>query len=202
MDEGVRLLFERALDGEPAASGGDMAREARAAGRRLRRRRGLAVGAAAGVGAAVVGAIAVTAAPQPAGDTTLPAPSRVAMMVADPRCAVPATREATDAVVLLRMDITDRQRHDLDARLRSDPRVRGVKFESQEQAYARFKQIYADAPDLLRAVRVDQLPELFRVSLVEPSAYEGFFAQLTNTGGVEEVAGFRCPDGPSKGVGR
>lgn len=202
MDEGVRLLFERALGGEPAVPAGEMAREARVVGRRLRRRRGLAVGAAAGVVAVLAGAMAVAATPQPADDTTPPVPWQVAMMMADPACTFPAAGNATDAAIFLRVDITDRQRRELDATLRSDRSVRGVRFESRQQAYARFKQIYADVPDLVGAVKVDQLPESFRVTLAEPSAYAGFLAQFSKAGGVDEIVGYRCPDGLPRGAGR
>jgi hypothetical protein len=202
MDEGVRLLFERALDGEPAALVDDMAREARVAGRRLRRRRGLAMGAAAGVVAVVTGAIAITATPQPAGDTTPPVPSRVARILGDPACTFPASGEVADAVIVLRADITDRQRRELGATLRSDPEVRDVRFQSRAKAYERFKRIYSDAPDLVAAVNLDQVPESYLVTLAEPAAYAGFFAQFTEAGGVDDIVGYRCPDGARKGAGR
>jgi hypothetical protein len=203
MDDGVRLLFERALDGEPAVPASEMAREARVVGRRLRRRRGLAAGAAAaGVVAALAGAMAVAATPQPAGETTSPVPWPAAMMMAEPACTYPAAGNATDAVILLRLDITDRQRRDLGATLRSDRRVRGVRFESRQQAYARFKRLYADAPDLVGAVKVDQVPESFLVTLAEPSPYAGFLAQFSKAGGVDEIVGYRCPDGLPNGAGR
>jgi cell division transport system permease protein len=202
MDEGVRLLFKRALDGEPAVPASEMAREARVVGRRLRRWRGVAVGAAAGVIAVLAGVMAVALTPQPAGDTTPPVPRPVAMMMADPACTFPAYDDATDAVIFLRMDITDRQRRDLDATVRSDRRVRGVQFESGQQAYARFKRIYADVPALVGAVKVDQVPDSFLVTLAEPSAYAGFLAQFSKAGGVDEIVGYRCPDGLSKGEGR
>jgi hypothetical protein len=201
MDDGVRLLFERALDGEPAVPASDMAREARVVGRRLRRRRGLAAGAA-GVVAVLAGAMAVAATSQPAGDTTSPVPWPVAMMMADPACTFPAHDDATDAVIFLRVDITDQQRRDLDATVRSDRRVRGVRFESRQQAYARFKQIYSDAPDLVGAVKVDQMPDSFLVTLAEPSPYAEFRAQFSKAGGVDEIVGYSCPDGLPKGAGR
>jgi hypothetical protein len=175
MDEGIRLLFKRVLDGEPAVPAGEMAREARVAGRRLRRRRrGLAVGAVAGVIAVLAGVLAVATTPQPASDTTplgnpTPVPRPVAMMMVDPACTFPAYNDATVAVIFLRVNVTDQQRRDLDATVRSDRRVRGVRFESAQDAYDRFARLYADAPDLVGSVKIDQVPESFLVEHVEPS---------------------------------
>ena len=208
MDEGVRLLFKQALDGEPAVPAGEMAREARVMGRRLRRRRGLALGAAAGVAAVLAGVMAVAVMPQPAGDTTPPGdatppvPRPVAMMMVDPACTFSAHDDATDAVIFLRLDITDRQRRDLGATVGSDRRVRGVRFESRQQSYDQFKRLYSDSPDLVNSVEVDQIPESFLVELAEPSAFAGFLAQFSKAGGVDEIVGFKCPDGLPKGEGR
>lgn len=57
MDQDLHVLFERTLDGEPAPPG-DLARDARARGRRLRRRRGMLVAGAAG-GVIAVAAVTV-----------------------------------------------------------------------------------------------------------------------------------------------
>jgi cell division transport system permease protein len=99
------------------------------------------------------------------------------------------------------VDISDRQRRDLGAALRSDPGLRGVRFESRQQVYARFKRIYAEAPDLVGAVKVDQIPESFLVTLAEPAAYAGFHARFTKAG-VDEIVGYRCPAGRPMGAGR
>jgi len=208
MDEGVRLLFKRALDREPALPAGELAREARVAGRRLRRRRRVAVGAAAGVTALLAGVTAVALTPQPAGDTTppgdttRPVPQPVAMMMADPACTFPAHDHATDAVIFLRLDITDRQRRDLDATVRSARTVRVVRFASAQQTFARFKQTYADAPAVIAAVKVDQIPDSFLVTLAAPATYPGFLAQFGKAGGVDAIVGYRCPEGLSIGEGR
>jgi cell division transport system permease protein len=198
MHEGARLLFERALDGEPALPAGEMAREARVAGRRLRRRRAVAVGAAAAVIAVLAGVTAVDVTPRPAGDMPRP----VAMMLADSACTFAASEDATDAVIVLRLDISDRQRRDLDATVRSDRGVRVVRFESAQQAYARFKRKYADTPALVNAVKVDQTPDTFLVTLAEPSAHPGFLARFGKATGVDVIFTYRCPDGLSIGEGR
>lgn len=219
MDEGVRLLFERAFDGEPTAPAEDMAREARRLGRRLRRRRGLAAAAAAGVAVVVAGAMALAAtphqagdptrhpaggpAPRSAGDPTRPMPWPVAMiMMMDPACTFPAAGDPTGAVIILRTDITDQQRGDLDAALRSDPSVRDARFESRDRAYAQFERLYADAPELVGGVDADLISDSFLVTLVESSAYPGFRARFALAGGVDEIVGYRCPEGPRRGAGR
>lgn len=123
-------------------------------------------------------------------------------MLVDPACTFPATGDATNAVILLRAGITDRQRGDLDAALRADPTARAVHFENSQEAYARFARLYADAPDLVASVKADQLPESYRVELAGPRDYAGFRARFGAAGGVEEIIGCTCPPGLGKGAGR
>lgn len=99
--------------------------------------------------AGVVAVLAAVVALTTTAGTGEPTPQRVvlaAMLPAtDTACVSPVRREATDAAVLLRIDITDRQRLDLQKALRSDPTVRDVRFESRDQPYARFTEVPAGA---------------------------------------------------------
>lgn len=198
MDQNLRGLFERALDAEPVPPG-DLAQEAMMRGTRLRRRRSLlAGGGAAGVVAvfATVVALNMTA---PTGETIpLVAPAAMRLPV-NAACTWPVHRAATDVSIFLRTDITNQQRLDLNTTLQADPLVRSVRFESREQAYAKYMALWEDTPDLVQAVTADQMPESFRVKLAEPSQYTTFVAGLKNMRGIDEIIGSMCPQGSGEG---
>jgi cell division protein FtsX len=134
------------------------------------------------------------------GETTPPVAAPAAMMPpVDAACTSPVQREATGVSIFLRMDITDQQRLDLNAALQSDPLVRSATFDSREQAYARFAELYKDSPGLLKSVTVDQFPESIRVKLAEPSEYTAFVAKLKSTRGIDVIQGSVCPKGSPSG---
>jgi cell division transport system permease protein len=198
VDQNLRGLFERALETEPAPPG-DFAHEVMIRGTRLRRRRSLlAGGGAAGVVAvlAIVAALNMTA---PTSETTPPVARAAMRMQVSAACTLGADRRATDALVFLRADITDQQRLDLDRALQSDPLLRSVRFQSQEQAYARFLEVYKDAPELMGGVKAEMLPESFIIKIAEPSKYPTFLAKFKDSRGVEEIDAWACPQGSGEG---
>ncbi|WP_213453640.1 permease-like cell division protein FtsX [Rhizomonospora bruguierae] len=89
--------------------------------------------------------------------------------------------------IFLSKDITDAQRQNIDASLTGDELVRSVEYENKEQAYTKFRELYADAPDLLSAVKPDQLPESFRVKLKDPQQYQLVFDKYKNTEGIDDI---------------
>lgn len=56
------------------------------------------------------------------------------------------------------LDEADENMHATGEVLRDDPRVADVEEETQAQAYERFKEIFADQPELLELARPDSLP--------------------------------------------
>jgi cell division transport system permease protein len=76
--------------------------------------------------------------------------------------------------------VTDAQREQIQTDLKNLPQVQAVYYESKEQAYQLFLEDFADT-DLADNITADQLPEAFRVKLVNPetdyvivaSAFEG-----------------------------
>lgn len=136
----MRVLFDRALVDEPPPPPGDLAQEAMAGGRRLRRRRHLLAGGAASVVTVLAAVLALNVADDV---PTVP----VVMSSSSPPATHPAcTRETMVVVLLLRYDVTDQQRADLDEALRADPRVVEVRYASDESAYARFMRDYHNTP--------------------------------------------------------
>jgi hypothetical protein len=192
VEQNLRGLFDRALDDEPAPPPGDPARMAMAQGRRIRRRRGLLVGGSTAV--AVLGVLIM------ANVTLTPAapPPRVsvaeAMMApADPSCTWPAQDRASEVSIFLSYHITASQRSDLQAALQADPLVRDLRFESHEEAYARFRRLWADSPEFVASVTADAVPESFRMRLAEPTAYPVFAARFRARVGIADLVGVRCP---------
>lgn len=89
--------------------------------------------------------------------------------------------------IFLSGDISPEQRNQLDNALKSDPLVDDYLYESKEKAYENFKTIYSDAPDLVNAVKSDQLPESFRVKLKNPEQYDAIYAKYNGTEGIDEI---------------
>jgi cell division transport system permease protein len=51
----------------------------------------------------------------------------------------------------------------------ADPGPEGIQFETQPQAFQRFKDQFKDSPDMVRNVTPDALPESFRIKLKNPN---------------------------------
>jgi len=91
--------------------------------------------------------------------------------------------------IFLKADITDEQRSALDQELRADPLVatNGVTYESREEAYNNFKQLYRDSPDLVESVKPDPLPESFRVKLKDPEKFKEISERYKDKAGVDDI---------------
>lgn len=92
-----------------------------------------------------------------------------------------------EVAIFLDADVTDVQRADLKTALDADPLVAEVIYEDKNKAYEKFKTMYADAPDLVNAVKPGQLPESFRVRLVNPEQFDQISAKYQNNEGVETI---------------
>lgn len=185
MDQSLRELFDRALSDEPPAPPGDLAAEAMTGGRSRRRRRQLLAGGVAGVATVLATVVAVTVLSTP------PATPLAMSLAARPKCSQDAV-PPVEISIFLRDGVTDKQIAVLDASLRSDPRVRQVRYDSREVAYERFKEMYRDAPDLVAAIKPGQLPAAFRVTLTQRSGHLGLMEDVRRRPGVETVAGASC----------
>jgi hypothetical protein len=189
VDQELKVLFERALDDEPAAPG-DPARVAMVAGTRLRSRRRLLVGGSATGVVAVLAAIVAFNLPAPGGrvvETAAgPAPS-----AASP-CAVTVRPGTGWASVYLRPKATDAQKAAIRSSLDGDQEVRSVVFVDRSQAFVQFKMLWKDDPDFIKSVGVDQLPESFVVRLADPAGYPEFAAQARTMPGVQDVVDSAC----------
>ena len=89
--------------------------------------------------------------------------------------------------IFLKADVTDDQRSALDSALRGDSLVDQVTYESKEEAYNNFKQLYRDSPDLVESVKPDTLPESFRVKLKDPEKFKEISERYKDKAGVDDI---------------
>lgn len=85
--------------------------------------------------------------------------------------------------------VTEEQRTNIRAMLESDSLsqyVSAVQYESQDEALTHFQDQLANSP-IVDSVTADQLPESFRVSLVDPEQYEVINEAFSSVPGVDVV---------------
>jgi cell division transport system permease protein len=75
----------------------------------------------------------------------------------------------------------------LQQQIQSMSQVEHVEFENQAQAYENFKQQYANNTVMLSAIKVDDMPESYRVKLKDPSNYGTVMQTLQGAPGVSNV---------------
>ncbi|MET8836362.1 permease-like cell division protein FtsX [Micromonospora sp. NPDC004540] len=95
--------------------------------------------------------------------------------------------ENVQVSIFLKTDVNDQQRTDLETKLKADPMVKEVTYVDKDEAYKRFQQMYADAPDLVNAVKPDQLPESFRLTLNNPEQYKKIYDEYKTSEGIDTI---------------
>ncbi|ADL44587.1 permease-like cell division protein FtsX [Micromonospora aurantiaca] len=95
--------------------------------------------------------------------------------------------ENVEVSIFLKTDATKEQVDALGQQLGQDPLVKDSTYVNKEQAYERFQQMYADAPDLVSAVKPDQLPESYRVKLNDPEQYKAIYDKYKATEGIDTI---------------
>ena len=73
--------------------------------------------------------------------------------------------------VFLAPKVPAEQRDEIRRQLESQPVVERVYYESEEDAYTRFRDQFKDSPDMVRNVSPDVLPESYRVKLKDPTQF-------------------------------
>lgn len=76
----------------------------------------------------------------------------------------------------------------LRADLENDPAVESVKYENRDQAFARFKEIFASQPELVKLARPEALPASFNVKLYDPDRPEVIIQTFSGKVGVDSIA--------------
>jgi cell division transport system permease protein len=87
--------------------------------------------------------------------------------------------------------VTEAQRTEIEAALKSNPEVAEVFYETKEQAYAQFREYYANNDPILKATTVDKMQDSFRVKLKNPEEYQGVVSAVSGMPGVQLVQDLR-----------
>lgn len=72
--------------------------------------------------------------------------------------------------------------------LESDPAVETVTYENRDDAYKRFKEIFASQPELVKLARPEALPASFNVKLFDPDRPEVIIQTFSGRPGVDSIA--------------
>ncbi|RKS72692.1 cell division transport system permease protein [Motilibacter peucedani] len=83
-------------------------------------------------------------------------------------------------------EVTEAQREGIRSELQAMPEVQTVYYESRDQAYKRFKEIYKDQ-SISQDVDPSALPESFRVKLKNPEQFDVIASRFENQPGVSTV---------------
>ena len=87
--------------------------------------------------------------------------------------------------------VTEAQRTEIEAALKSNPEVAEVFYETKEQAYAQFREYNANNDPILKATTVDKMQDSFRVKLKNPEEYQGVVSAVSGMPGVQLVQDLR-----------
>ncbi|GGK64511.1 cell division protein FtsX [Sphaerisporangium melleum] len=83
--------------------------------------------------------------------------------------------------------VSQQEKVALQKQIEAMPQVDRVTFENQEKAYENFKAAYSSNSVFLSAVKVEDMPESFRVKLKNPDDYKAVFDALSGAAGVANV---------------
>lgn len=83
--------------------------------------------------------------------------------------------------------IEPQQQESLQRDLEENPLVQQVFYESKEDAYESFVELFAEQPDLIELVTPEVLPPSFRVKLVNPEDFALIRAQYVEQPGIEDI---------------
>lgn len=81
---------------------------------------------------------------------------------------------------------TEAQRQAVEQTLRANPEVAEVFYESKDEAFAEFKEVFADSP-VLGTMTVEMMQDSFRVKLKDPTQYAGVVSAVSGMPGVDSV---------------
>jgi cell division transport system permease protein len=97
------------------------------------------------------------------------------------------TEANVEVSVFLQNTISPTQQSHLGDLLNHMPEVASVHYESKAEAYARFKRLFANQPQLVASVGQDALPASFRVKLKDPEKFQVVAARLTSQPGIDKI---------------
>jgi cell division transport system permease protein len=89
--------------------------------------------------------------------------------------------------IFLKVDATNDQQSALQTALSTDPLIKTVSFESKEEAFQRFQEMWKDAPDLIAATKADSLPSSFKLKLFNTDDFDKVKASYGTKPGVDVI---------------
>jgi len=89
--------------------------------------------------------------------------------------------------IFLRTDVTDAQRQAIDQAISGNTLVADKTYETREEAFKRFQELWQDSPDFVKSVGPNSLPESFRVKLKDPEQYKTFADQMQGMPGIQDI---------------
>ena len=87
-------------------------------------------------------------------------------------------------------DTTDAQREVIDKTLESNPEVASVTYETKDEVFAQFKEVYKDS-SILGTMTAADMQDNFRVKLKNPEEYQGVVSAVQGLPGVQKVQDLR-----------
>ena len=88
----------------------------------------------------------------------------------------------------MKVDATQQQIDDVQAKLEADPQVKSFKFFDKEAALEEFKRIFQKDPDLVKNITADALPTSFRIVPIRAELTDNIDRRFTVEPGVDDVA--------------
>lgn len=95
--------------------------------------------------------------------------------------------DRVEVSIFLKTDATDQQRQDLGSALKSDPLVEHADFQTQEQAYKQFQEMFKDDKELVQDTKPGQIPASYRIKLKDPEKFTDIKNKYATKPGVEQV---------------
>lgn len=89
--------------------------------------------------------------------------------------------------IFLRDDASTQEVRGLNQTIGGMPEVQEHHFESKEQAYQRFRELFKDSPTIIENVGPEALPESYRVKLKDPEKFSVIRARLAGEPAIAEI---------------
>jgi cell division transport system permease protein len=95
--------------------------------------------------------------------------------------------QKVEVSVFLREDVSEEERDALEQKIQGIPEVQTYYYETQEEAYDRFRIQFRDSPSLIENVDATAMPESFRIKLTDASKFPVIRARLAGDPAIDEV---------------
>lgn len=92
-----------------------------------------------------------------------------------------------EVAIFLEEDLSSDERDQLRSEIEALKEVQTVTYESKEDAYKNFLELFKSSPEFTQGVAADALPASFRVKLIDASQYGAIAERFTNRPGVRQV---------------